>query len=147
MDELITRLNRVLADSYLFYLKTHFYHWNIKGPFFPAYHPFLGELYEEVYGSIDPLAEFIRALDGVPQNSPSVLKQNSNVLETNEVKPAMEMLADLHFDTSIIIKDILESASMADKFNEIGLSNFLQDRHAAFKKHAWMLNATINNLQ
>jgi len=141
MDELINRMNRLLADSYQIYLKAHFFHWNVTDPNFPQYHEFLGNFYEEVYGSIDPIAEFIRTLDGTPQNSPSMLKQNSTVVETNEVRSAGEMMDELLFDTGVAVKDIMLAMEMADKFNEVGLSNYLQERHAAFKKHAWMLKS------
>ena len=141
MEELINRMNRLLADSYQIYLKAHFFHWNVTGPDFPEYHQFLGNFYEEIYGSIDPIAEFIRTLDGTPQTSPSMIKQNSTVVETNEVRSASEMMEELLFDTGVAVKDIMQAMEMADKFNEVGLSNYLQERHAAFKKHAWMLRS------
>jgi len=141
MDELISRMNKLLADSYQIYLKAHFFHWNVTGPNFPQYHEFLGNLYEEVYGSIDPIAEFIRTIDGTPQNSPSMLKQNSTVVETNDIRSAEEMMDELLLDTGAAVKSVMLAMEMADKFNEVGLSNFLQERHAAFKKHAWMLKS------
>jgi len=141
MDELINRMNKLLADSYQIYLKAHFFHWNVTGPYFPEYHQFLGNFYEEIYGSIDPIAEFIRTLDGTPQNSPSMIKQNSTVVETNDVRGASEMMEELLFDTGVAVKDVMLAMEMADKFNEVGLSNYLQERHAAFKKHAWMLRS------
>lgn len=141
MDELINRMNKLLADSYQIYLKAHFFHWNVTGPDFPEYHQFLGNFYEEIYGSIDPIAEFIRTLDGTPQNSPSMIKQNSTVVETNDVRGASEMMEELLFDTGVAVKDVMLAMEMADKFNEVGLSNYLQERHAAFKKHAWMLRS------
>lgn len=142
MDELINRMNVLLADSYQIYLKAHSFHWNVKGPNFPQYHSFFGDFYEEVYDSVDTIAEHIRALDGAPQNTPSQIKQNSNVVEQPKVQSAAEMFDELSFDTQVIIKDILDAMSLAERFREVGLSNFLQDRHAAFKKHAWMLKAT-----
>ena len=33
-------LSRLLADSYLLYLKTHNFHWNVKGPMFTTLHTF-----------------------------------------------------------------------------------------------------------
>ncbi|HLE67128.1 MAG TPA: DNA starvation/stationary phase protection protein, partial [Burkholderiales bacterium] len=31
-------LSRVLADTYLLYLKTHNFHWNVEGPMFQTLH-------------------------------------------------------------------------------------------------------------
>lgn len=57
------KLKQVLGTSFAFYIKAAGFHWNIEGPNFPQYHAFLGDLYNEVYGSIDQLAEIIRQLD------------------------------------------------------------------------------------
>ena len=36
-----SELTKVLADSYAVYLKTHGYHWNVRGPEFFALHNLL----------------------------------------------------------------------------------------------------------
>ena len=59
MDELKQLLKISLANSFAFYLKAQFYHWNVVGENFPQYHSFLGDLYEEVYGSGDNIAELM----------------------------------------------------------------------------------------
>ena len=33
-------LSQVLADTYMLYIKTHAYHWNVTGPLFSALHTF-----------------------------------------------------------------------------------------------------------
>ena len=62
-DSLIDQAKKVLADTFVMYMKAHSYHWNVIGPDFPQLHDFFGNLYEELHGAIDPLAEHIRALD------------------------------------------------------------------------------------
>lgn len=55
-------LSRLLADTYLLYLKTHNFHWNVEGPMFQTLHlMFMGQ-YTEAWNAIDPIAERIRAL-------------------------------------------------------------------------------------
>ena len=56
-------LKTLLATSYALSIKAQHFHWNVEGPDFPQYHEFFGNYYEEVYGSIDKLAEIIRQLD------------------------------------------------------------------------------------
>jgi starvation-inducible DNA-binding protein len=46
MDELQTALKKVLANTFVMYFKTHTYHWNVEGMFFPQLHEFFGNLYE-----------------------------------------------------------------------------------------------------
>ena len=55
-------LSRVLADSYTLYLKTHNYHWNVKGPMFNTLHLMFEQQYNELSLAVDQVAERIRAL-------------------------------------------------------------------------------------
>lgn len=141
MDELINKLNKLLASTYGISHKASFYHWNVVDPMFPVYHEFFGELYEEIYGSIDKLAEHIRQIDGVPLNSPSMLKQNSYLSEANDVIESRLMIRDLLEDAIAIKEDLVKIYNLAERFSEFGLSNFLQDRIEAFSKHIWMLKS------
>lgn len=147
MEKLIDELNRFLANTYLFYLKAHFYHWNVKGPGFPMYHEHFGDIYEEVYDSIDLIAEFIRQFDGIPHNAPSLLRQNSDIEPATTVVPALEMYVALYKDAESMVSMIGELAKLSDSQGAIGLSDFLTQRHAAFKKHSWMLKSTISRDQ
>ena len=52
-----------LADTFFMYQKAHSYHWNVEGNLFPMLHEFFGNLYEEIYGAVDPMAEQIRSLN------------------------------------------------------------------------------------
>ena len=63
METLIEMMRKVLADTFAMYLKAHNYHWNVEGSNFPQYHDFFGNLYQELHGAVDPIAEEIRALD------------------------------------------------------------------------------------
>ena len=67
-EQLVEGMKIVLADTFALYLKTHQFHWNVEGPDFPQYHEFLENLYTEVYGSVDKIAEEIRALVNMHQD-------------------------------------------------------------------------------
>jgi len=60
--EIAQGLSRMLADTYLLYLKTHNFHWNVEGPMFQTLHTMFMEQYTEAWNAIDPIAERIRAL-------------------------------------------------------------------------------------
>ena len=63
METLQEILKKAWADTFALYVKSHAYHWNVEGPLFAQAHDFLGDLYTELHGSIDPMAEEIRTLD------------------------------------------------------------------------------------
>ena len=60
-------LNRLLADTYTLYLKTHNFHWNVEGPMFNTLHLMFETQYNELALAVDQIAERIRALGFGPQ--------------------------------------------------------------------------------
>jgi len=55
-------LSHMLADSYVLYLKTHNFHWNVTGPMFQTLHTLFMTQYTEEWAALDLIAERIRAL-------------------------------------------------------------------------------------
>ena len=52
----------VLGDTYGLYLKTHGYHWNVEGPMFNTLHLMFEAQYNDLWLSMDLIAERIRSL-------------------------------------------------------------------------------------
>jgi len=69
MEQLIEKLKILHASNFSFYLKLHFFHWNVEGPNFPQYHELFGDLYSDVHGSVDNYAEHLRALQAYAPGS------------------------------------------------------------------------------
>ena len=92
MEDLVQSLKVVLANHYAFYLKAHYYHWNVTGPNFPQYHDFLENIYTEVYGAVDKIAEEIRVLDSFAPGSFNRFIQLSQIQGDETVPPAEVML-------------------------------------------------------
>ncbi len=49
-------LSKVLAETFVLYLKTHNYHWNVQGPKFRSLHEMFEEQYRDLWDSIDEIA-------------------------------------------------------------------------------------------
>jgi len=146
MDELIQSLKVNLANHYAFYLKTHYYHWNITGSNFPQNHSFLQKMYEEVYGVVDKIAEQIRGLDAYAPGSFNRFIQLSQVQSDENIPAAEVMFQRLLDDVSIMLANIERTYELAEKNNAHHISNFMAERQDAFNKHAWMLRATLKKL-
>jgi starvation-inducible DNA-binding protein len=140
---LIDELKKVHADAFTFYLKTHFYHWNVEGPNFPQYHDFLQNLYQEVFASVDSIAELIRTLDSYAPGTLTRLKELTSIEETDDVPDAKTMMSRLLQENNILRASLLTAYRTAESTGEIGISNFLQDRIQAHEKHAWMLRSIL----
>jgi starvation-inducible DNA-binding protein len=143
MDNTLIDSMKVLhATNFSFYLKMHFFHWNVTGPFFPQYHEFFGDLYAEIHGAVDDIAEHIRAIEGYAPGSLQRFKELSLVQDQLEVISAHEMFAQASRDNNIVITALKNSYRIANDHDELGLSNYLQDRIDAHKKHGWMIRST-----
>lgn len=142
MEDLKVALKRVLANTFTMYFKTHAFHWNVEGMFFPQFHEFFNKLYEELYGAIDPIAEHIRALDGYAIVSLAEIREVGYVSESGLVTDPKTMIDQLIVDNNLVIVSLMEAYQQAEKASEIGLANFLQDRIDIHQKHGWMLKAS-----
>lgn len=145
MDELVTALKQMFANSFAFYLKAHNYHWNVEGPDFKQYHDLFGGIYEEVYGSLDTAAEYIRTLDSYAPGSFSRFAQLSEIEDETKVPTSRVMFERLLADNETLLASIKKAYDLAEAAGDHGLSNFLAERQAAQKKHAWMIRATLKN--
>jgi len=140
---LLDELKKVHADAFTFYLKAHYYHWNIEGPNFPQYHDFLQNLYQEVFASVDTFAELIRTLDSYAPGTLTRLKELTSIEETDDVPDGKTMMTRLLQENNILRASLLTAYTTADTTGEVGIANFLQDRIQAHEKHAWMLRSIL----
>jgi len=141
MDELIEQMKVTLASTFAFYLKAHGFHWNVEGANFPQYHEFLGNLWEETFGAVDPIAEHIRTLNAFAPASFARYTDLSIVKDELNIPPAMSMMVKLTSDNQAIIDQLTKTQALAESNKKMGLANFLQDRIAAHEKHGWMLRS------
>ena len=132
----------LLATNFAFYLKLHFFHWNVTGPNFPQYHEFFGDLYEEVFAANDSIAEQIRAIKGFAPGSFSRYSELSTIKDQIDVVPANQMLDMALSDNDKVIDALTQAFRVAEANSEVGLANFLQDRIDIHKKHGWMIRST-----
>jgi starvation-inducible DNA-binding protein len=146
MEELIEELKKLFASNYAFYLKAQYYHWNVEGPDFPQYHEFFGNLYEEVGGSIDNMAEHIRAVDAYAPGSFARFVTLSGIDGDDTIPTGLAMAARLLEDNEKLLTMLIDVYKKAEAVDRLGLSNFLQDRIEAHRKHSWMLRATTKRV-
>jgi starvation-inducible DNA-binding protein len=143
-EELIKAMKIAFATEYSFYLKAHFYHWNVEGADFSQYHKLFGKIYKEVYGSIDPFAENIRKLGSYTPGSYTRFSMLSQIDDELTVQPAMDMIRELLDDGEKILKVLDMVYDLSEGARQFGISNFLAERIDAHQKHNWMLRATLS---
>lgn len=141
MNELVEALKKAQATSFAFYLKAHNYHWNVEGPNFAEYHEFLGDLYAEVFGAVDAIAEHCRTLDAYVPGSFSRFQELSSIEDELSVPTGRMMMAKLLADNQRVIGDLMSAHREAEILGKRGIVNFLEDRIDKHDKHGWMLRS------
>lgn len=138
---LVDTLKITLADTFVLYFKAHSYHWNIEGSDFAQYHDFIGNFYEDVFGSVDSIAELIRTMDAYAPTSLARLQALTQMDEEENIPSAREMLVRLRQDNDKYLAQLVKTYNEAETASEFGVSNHIQDRIQAHEKHAWMLRS------
>jgi starvation-inducible DNA-binding protein len=145
MDKLLNAMKIAFASEFAFYLKAHVFHWNVEGADFLEFHELFGNIYEEVYGAIDPFAENIRKINAYVPGRFQEMSMIAGAEIEVEVPPAMDMVAILLLDNEKLTKLMGMVYKIAEAEGEFGLANFLADRQDAHRKHGWMLRSTLKN--
>ena len=143
MNDLVTALKDLLANQFAMYLKAHGAHWNVEGPMFAMFHDFFSEIYEDVYGSIDPTAENIRKLRQYPPATLPELNKLRDVEDDKFTTDPIELSADLYAANERVLASISTAFDAASLADEQGIANFLAERDDMHKKWRWQLKATL----
>jgi len=138
--KLIKSLERLLANVFNEYLHAHGFHWNVVGSDFAQLHKFFQKIYEDVYESVDPIAENLRKLN---VKSPFQLSQFIKLKDTPESNPAdaMAMISALYSLNANVIANLNEVFEYANKLDEQGICNFIAARIEMHQKWAWQLRS------
>lgn len=147
MNELITAIRLALGNTFFMYYKAHAYHWNIEGIEFSQYHDFFGDLYEELYGAVDPTSENLRKLDAYAPISIMEL-YNYKTIQEDSVMPVLlvDMLSNLLVANTETYNAFNKVFDLATTAKEQGLADFAATRMDAHRKHSWMLRASLKKI-
>lgn len=141
-------LNILLASTYGLGLKSHLYHWNVKGLNFSQLHDFYEELYDELYKSVDDIAEVMRTRGVFPSGTFTEYSELSHVPEDTEAvtdpNDQLTRLAEANTGIIGLLRGGIETANEEDAPD---VEDFLVERLRAHKKHGWMIRAHLNQEQ
>lgn len=136
-------LSRLLADTYTLYLKTHNFHWNVKGPLFQSLHSMFETQYKELAEAVDIIAERIRALGFPAPGSYAQFGQLSSIREETGVPVAMDMVRQLVEGQEAIVRTAREIFPVAEGAHDEATLDLLNQRTSHHEKTAWMLRSLL----
>src|SRR5688500_12893345 len=136
-------LSRLLADTYTLYLKTHNFHWNVKGPMFQTLHLMFETQYNELALAVDLIAERIRALGFPAPGTYSEYAKLSSIPETEGVPEATEMIRLLVEGQEAVVRTARGIFPVVEKSNDEPTADLLTQRMQVHEKTAWMLRSLL----
>ena len=136
-------LNRVLADTFALYLKTHSFHWNVTGPMFNTLHAMFMTQYTELWNALDEVAERIRALGYPAPGSFSQFTKLATIAEEQGVPKAQEMIRQLVEGHEAVARTARQVFPTAEQANDQPTADLLTQRLQIHEKTAWMLRSLL----
>lgn len=134
------RVNRLVADAYVLYLKTKNFHWHVSGPNFRDFHEMLDDQSAQILAAIDPLAERVRKLGQPTLRSLSQILELTS-LEENEqdfVSP-YKMLVELMNDNIAMARSMREAHGLCDDEEDVATASLLEQYIDETEKRTWFL--------
>ena len=142
-DPVVSALERLLADSYTLYLKTHNYHWNVTGPMFNTLHTLFEVEYNDLALAVDEIAERLATLGERPNSTYAQSIELARLQEDDSDPGAETMLKNVLSDLEHIHSSLRATAKEAESRNDVATFNLLDGRADAAEKQAWMIRASL----
>lgn len=137
-------LTKSLADSFVLYMKTHSFHWNVKGPNFKSLHDLFEEQYTEIWEATDEIAERIRAIGELAPNNYEEMAKIASIKPAGQTPDADGMVQILAEDNRAIVKTLYSTLKAAEEQDDEATIDLMVERVAAHEKAAWMLESTAS---
>lgn len=144
-ERIAEALGKLLADSYILYLKTHNFHWNVTGPMFQTLHIMFMEQYTELWNALDPIAERIRALDFPAPGSYKRYVALASISEEEGTPAARNMIRQLVEGQEAVIRTARSAFRIADVAGDQPTADLLTQRMEVHEKNAWMLRSLLKD--
>ena len=143
VKKIVEALSHILADTYIIYVKTQKFHWNVVDERFYSLHKMFEEQYEQLAEAVDVIAERIRMLEHpAPATMKDFLKL-ATIKETENIPGGQQMIRILVSDHEQIIREIRPKIAEFVEMHDDGSSDMLIARLREHEKTAWFLRSHL----
>jgi starvation-inducible DNA-binding protein len=140
---LADNLKVLLASTQSFAIKSQNFHWNIEGSDFPQYHEFYDTLYNDVHGTIDPIAEYIRILGHYTPGSLQRYSELTIIEDQVRIPRAELMFVETLNDIERMLNVVVPMFDEATEERQQGIANFLAELQDLYGKKAWFIRSIL----
>jgi DNA-binding ferritin-like protein len=127
----------------MLYFQSHVAHVNITGRNFMSDHKILKEIYEDAQENIDAYAEYLRICDTTMPDLMEDVTLCSEIQDGIDGKSADAYLNHVYDIIEIMLDCLKIMYDVAEEEDELGLSNYIQDRIDVHRKQCWKLRSIL----
>ena len=138
-DAIVQGLQKQVANAFIIYLNYKHYHWQTFGPLFRDLHLLFDEFAEEVYQTIDEMAERVRMIGQNPVSRIEEFQKTATVKSAKDSTNMQEMIGEANGNALLVIKEMREAIKTADEGNDPGTADVLTRFVQIHEKHQWWL--------
>lgn len=133
-------LNPLVADAFALYVKTKNFHWHLSGHHFRDYHLLFDEQADQIFASIDVLAERVRKLGGLTIHSIGEIAKLQVVEDDDNAFVApLDMINKLFVDNKDYAARMLKAHKVCEDHNDVATASFLEVFIDEAERRAWFL--------
>ncbi|GAB2570591.1 Dps family protein [Spirosoma areae] len=146
-EKVADALNCLVADAFGLYIKTKNFHWHVSGRHFRDYHLLLDEQADQIFATIDPLAERVRKIGANTIRSVAHIAQLQRVKDNDEdfVAPK-DMLLELIAENKKMAQNMRDAHKIADDADDVATASLLEVYIDETERRIWFLFETTREL-
>jgi len=147
VTEITAELRRLLADTFVLYLKTKNFHWHMSGQHFRDYHLLLDEHSDQIFAVTDEIAERARKIGGTTLRSIGDISRHQRLKDNDEERVApKEMLAELATDNRVLTRYFRSAHETCEKYNDVATASLIEVWIDQTERRSWFLWEIVQGL-
>jgi starvation-inducible DNA-binding protein len=138
-------LVQCLRDSVHVYNQTQIVHWGMMGGKFYSIHNLTQQIYEEMQGGIDVIAEHIRSLDiATPKTVEDLVYSNMPGVPMDNCFDQEAIIRQLATNHNLLAQKFSDLAQMSEAVGDQLTLDLAVERGRSHKKFQWLLKSSLD---
>jgi len=146
-NEIVVKLNILLANYQVHFHKLQGFHWNVKGRDFFELHEQFENMYSRAYAYIDEIAERIRVFGKTPV---STIREYIDMAEIKEIELDVSgefMVNEILNDFELLLSHMIDVTESAAEHGDVGTVDMINSFIKHMEKDHWMLTAWLKSIE
>ena len=138
-DETVQALQVQVANAFIIYLNYKHYHWQTFGPAFRDLHLLFDEFADDVYKTIDELAERIRMIGQNPVSRIEEFLETATIQSAKQSSTMRSMIEEADENAKTVIREMRAAVKTADEADDPGTADVFTRFVQIYEKQEWWL--------